>query len=125
MQLDYSLDVIALLFLTIWLLAIVSVMLGILISTFARHEGHIIPFIPLIMLPTIFLSGLLIDIESLPLWAEYLGMILPFHYANNIIQELITSTIDIDIIYTNFCYLIIFMIALFLIASKTLKDTQN
>ena len=125
MQLDYSLDVIALLFLTIWLLAIVSVMLGILISTFARHEGHIIPFIPLIILPTVFLSGLLIDLEDLPLWAEYLGMILPFHYANNIIQELITSTIDIDIIYTNFCYLIIFMIALFLIASKTLKDTQN
>ena len=122
MQLDYSLDVITLLFLTIWILAIVSVMLGILISTFARHEGHIIP---LIIFPTVFLSGLLIDLENLPLWAEYLGMILPFHYANNIIQELITNNIDIDIIYTNFFYLLVFMIGLFLVASKTLKDTEN
>ena len=125
MELSYSLDVIILLFLTIWILAIVSVMLGILISTFARHEGHIIPFIPLIILPTFFLSGLLIDLEDLPLWAEYLGMILPFHYANNIIQELIRSNIDMDIVYTNFFYLLIFMIGLFLVASKTLKDTEN
>ena len=125
MQLDYSLDVIILLFLTIWMLAIVSVMLGILISTFARHEGHIIPFIPLIIFPTVFLSGLLIDLENLPLWAEYLGMALPFHYANNIIQELITNNIDMDIIHANFFYLFIFMIGLFLVASKTLKDTEN
>jgi len=51
-DLDYPAGTIGLLFMVLWLLAVVSVMLGIFISTFAKHEGHVFPFIPLIIMPS-------------------------------------------------------------------------
>ena len=112
------------LFLTIWMLAIVSVMIGIFASTFARHEGHILPFIPLIILPSFFLSGLLIDTDKLPGWAEFLGKCLPFRYANNIVQKLIVPDQDLSLIYQDFFTLFMYIVVLLIIASKTLKDLE-
>src|SRR5215217_7793740 len=59
-ELDYDEETLGMLFVVVWLLAIASVMLGIFISTFARHEGQVFPFVPLIILPSVFLSGLLV-----------------------------------------------------------------
>ena len=50
-NLDYNGDTLAMLFVVVWVLAIASMMLGIFISTFARHEGQVFPFVPLIILP--------------------------------------------------------------------------
>lgn len=123
-DLNYDFKIIALLFFVIWLLAVVSVMLGIFISTFARHEGQVFPFIPLIILPSLFLSGLLIEGDSLPLWAELLGKLFPLHYANNIIQEAIKKGNDLSNIWKDFTILIIYAFGLLLVASKTLKEAD-
>src|SRR5918997_5469879 len=88
-ELDYDGETLLTLFAVVWLLAIASVMLGIFVSTFARHEGQVFPFVPLIIVPSVFLSGLLVDADELPRWAEWLGRALPLHYANNVIQEVI------------------------------------
>jgi ABC-2 type transport system permease protein len=106
------------------MLSTVSVMLGIFASTFARHAGHILPFIPLVMIPSLFLSGLLIDTDQLPTWAEFIGMLLPFRYANNIIQELVGSTFEASVIYCNLLILGGYICALLIIASRTLKETD-
>ena len=73
------------------LLAIASVMLGIFISTFARHEGQVFPFVPLIILPSVFLSGLLVDVDELLTWADWLGHALSPFWANDVIQDVIES----------------------------------
>src|SRR5687767_15158880 len=39
----------------IWLLAVISMALGILVSNFARNEGQVFPFIPAVILPSVFL----------------------------------------------------------------------
>ena len=65
------------LFVVVWLLAIASVMLGIFISTFARHEGQVFPFVPLIILPSVFLSGLLVDVAELPNLGRLAGARIP------------------------------------------------
>ena len=123
-DLDYGVKTLLLLLLTIFMLSTVSVMLGIFASTFARHAGHILPFIPLVMIPSLFLSGLLIDPDRLPTWAEWIGMLLPFRYANNIIQELIGSTFEASDVYRNLKILGGYICALLLIASRTLKETD-
>jgi len=123
-DLDYGVKTLLLLLLTIFMLSTVSVMLGIFASTFARHAGHILPFIPLVMIPSLFLSGLLIDPDRLPTWAEWIGMLLPFRYANNIIQELIGSTFEASVVYRNLLILGGYICALLLIASRTLKETD-
>ena len=88
-DLNFKKETILILFIVIWLLAVVSVMLGIFVSTFARNEGHVLPFIPLIILPSVFLTGLIIDTDALPGWAAFIGKCLPLHYAVNIIHEII------------------------------------
>ena len=124
MDLSYGNTTLFLLFITILMLSIVSVMLSIFASTFARHAGHILPFIPLVMIPSIFLSGLLVDTTLLPTWAEFVGMLLPFHYANNIIQELIDPKPEVKVISSNLLILTGYIGALLLIASRTLKETD-
>src|SRR2546430_4334873 len=64
-RLAYGFGTLLTLFVVVWLLAIASVMLGIFISTFARHEGQVFPFIPLIIVPSVFLSGFLINVNLL------------------------------------------------------------
>lgn len=91
-KLSYPFDRQAALFLVIWLLAIISVALGILFSNFARNEGQVLPFIPLILLPSVFLSGIITrGVSNLPGWAQTLSLIIPLRYASDIIQALIAN----------------------------------
>jgi len=123
-NLNYSGETIFLLFLVIWLLAVVSVMLGIFISTFAQHEGHVFPFIPLIILPSVFLTGLIIDTSALPGWAAFIGKCLPLHYAVNIIHEIIKPEYTLHNTFVDFSILIGYIFLLWILASLTLKETE-
>lgn len=123
-NLDYSGQTIFLLFIVIWLLAVVSVMLGIFVSTFAQNEGHVFPFIPLIILPSVFLTGLIIDTNALPGWAAFIGKCLPLHYAVNIIHEIIKPEYALHNTYLDFAILIGYILLLWVLASLTLKETE-
>ena len=123
-ELDYEAQTLATLFLVVWLLAIASVMLGIFVSTFARRESQVFPFIPLIALPSVFLSGLLVDVDLLPTWAEWLGHIFPLFYANNVIQEVIQPTGILEDVWGNLVVLAGYGVALLILASLTLREVE-
>lgn len=123
-NLNYNTETILLLFSVIWLLSIVSVMLGIFISTFAKHEGHVLPFIPLIILPSVFLTGLFIDTVRLPMWAGIIGKCLPLHYAVNIIKEIIRPEYQVSSTFVDFGILTGYIFLLLALASFTLKETE-
>ena len=123
-NLSYDAKTVVLLFMVIWLLAIVSVMLGIFISTFAKHEGHVFPFIQLIILPSVFLTGLIIEPDGLPIWAEIIGKCLPLHYAVNIIHEIIKPEYKIEDTLVDFGILTGYIFGLLALASLTLKETE-
>jgi ABC-2 type transport system permease protein len=123
-NLNYDTKTVVLMFMVIWLLAIVSVMLGIFISTFAKHEGHVIPFVPLIILPSVFLTGLIIEPSGLPTWAEIIGKCLPLHYAVNIIHEIIKPEYKIADTLVDFGILTGYIFVLLALASLTLKETE-
>jgi ABC-2 type transport system permease protein len=111
-------------FMVIWLLAIVSVMLGIFISTFAKQEAHVLPFIPIIILPSVFLTGLIIPPDRLPVWAQIIGKCLPLHYAVNIINEIIKTEYTVSSTMFDFGILTGYIFVLLVLASLTLKDTE-
>ncbi|MBI2410804.1 MAG: ABC transporter permease [Candidatus Kerfeldbacteria bacterium] len=123
-HLDYSAQTILSLFLPIWLLAIDSVMLGILVSTFARSEAQVFPFIPLFILPSIFLSGLLIDNDRLPVWADWLGHIFPVYYAFDIIKGIVLRGEMFVDHWSNIAILVGYALVLLFLASATLKDVE-
>jgi ABC-2 type transport system permease protein len=123
-KIHYDPKTVAILFLVIWLLAVVSVMLGIFVSTFARHEGHVFPFIPLIILPSVFLSGLIMKPEGLPAWAAFIGKCLPLHYAVNIIREIIKPGYAVADTLGDFGILAGYIFGFLALASFTLKETE-
>ena len=123
-ELDYESDTLLTLFVVVWLLAIASVMLGIFVSTFARHEGQVFPFVPLIIVPSVFLSGLLMDVDELPEWAEWLGHILPLFWANDVIQEVIEPNWALENVWGSFVVLAAYSVVLLLLASFTLREVE-
>ncbi len=58
------------------LLATVALSLGTLLSAFARNEFQVVQFIPLVVVPQIFLSGLF-DLRNMPDWLMKLSEALP------------------------------------------------
>ena len=123
-ELDYDTDTLLTLFVVVWLLAIASVMLGIFVSTFARHEGQVFPFVPLIIVPSVFLSGLLMDVDELPEWAQWLGHALPLYWANDVIQEAIEPGGTLENASGSFVVLAAYSVVLLLLASFTLREVE-
>jgi ABC-2 type transport system permease protein len=72
---------IALAFLVIALLAVVSLSLGILLSSLAKREAQAIQFFPLIVLPTFLLAGIFWPVEAIPSWLRPLSYAIPPSYA--------------------------------------------
>jgi ABC-2 type transport system permease protein len=123
-ELDYDEETLLTLFVVVWLLAIASVMLGIFVSTFARHEGQVFPFVPLIIVPSVFLSGLLMDVDELPEWAEWLGHALPLFWANDVIQEIIEPNGALENVWGSFVVLAAYSVVLLVLASLTLREAE-
>lgn len=123
-KLDYDTKTLAALFVVVWILAIASVMLGIFVSTFARRESQVFPFVPLIILPSVFLSGLLMDASLLPEWAQWLGHAFPLYYANNVIQEVIKPNGSLGNAWGSLAILVGYGVALLLLASRTLREVE-
>lgn len=78
-------------FAVIWLLAVISMALGILVSNLARTEGQVIPFIPLVIIPSFLFSGIVVAVDLLPFWAQVVSRVSPMYYANQILQEVIAG----------------------------------
>ncbi len=123
-QLDYGARTLIALFAVVWALAVASVLLGIFISTFARREGQVFPFIPMIIVPSVFLSGLLIDVDRLPGWAQVVGRGLPLYYANTVIQEMIGPNGSFGAVWGHVVVLLGYSAVLLVLASRTLAETE-
>jgi ABC-2 type transport system permease protein len=68
-------------FLVIALLAVVSLSLGILLSSLAKREAQAIQFFSLIVLPTFLLAGIFWPVEAIPSWLRPLSYAIPPSYA--------------------------------------------
>jgi ABC-2 type transport system permease protein len=55
--------------------------LGIFVSTYARNEFQVVQFIPLIILPQLFLSGVLWPVEQMSGYLQWVSDFLPLTYA--------------------------------------------
>jgi ABC-2 type transport system permease protein len=86
------------------LLALGAVNLGIFLSTFARNEFQAVQFIPLVVVPQVLLSGLLVPVSSEPEWLQWISNALPLTYAVDALREvmlrgadLASSTVQLDV----------------------------
>lgn len=100
-------------------LALVAVAFGALISTFAENEFQVAQFIPVVVVPQIFLSGL-IPIETIPLGLGNLAYITPVYYACDALDKLmIRGTLDIGLdLLVLFGFIVVFFIINTLLLKK-------
>ncbi|MGW6378930.1 ABC transporter permease [Rhodococcus sp. NPDC055112] len=67
--------------------AVLGVALGLLCSAFARTEFQAVQFMPVIVIPQLFLCGLLVPRDQLPQWLEWISNVMPLSYAVEALQQ--------------------------------------
>jgi ABC-2 type transport system permease protein len=75
-----------LLFGTAVLYALVQVLLAAFLSNFAKNEFQAVQLAPLIALPSMALSGMLVPVNSLPSWIQPLANFVPLYYGNRLFE---------------------------------------
>ena len=63
-----------------------AVSLGLLVSAAARNELQAVQFVPLVLLPQVFLSGFLVAVDQLPSVLRPFSYVLPLTYANEALR---------------------------------------
>ncbi len=77
------------------IIGIMAVCLGIFISVFARNEFQMIQFIPLIILPQVFICGLLFPVSQLADYLQWIAKFLPLTYGVDGIRALMLHGRDL------------------------------
>lgn len=111
----------------VWLVGIVNILiafialsLGLLLSTFANSEFQIMQFIPVVIVPQIFFTGL-IPIENMANWLQTIAKVMPLYYGANALSGIFVKGYDFYNISGYCLVLIIFTIFLFLLNIIGLK----
>ncbi len=110
--------------LTMLALAVVSVGLGVFISNFARNEGQVFPFIPLMIVPSALLSGVAIPIRNLPAALQWVSYVVPLRYAVSVLAGVVQQRQSFFSRLTPFLTLLGVGAALLAGASLTLRERE-
>ncbi|MFC3931741.1 ABC transporter permease [Streptococcus dentapri] len=92
-------------------LALVALAFGILLSTLAKSEFQMMQFIPLIIMPQLFFSGL-ISLEAMGDWAVVIGKFLPLTYSGEALNKIILHGADFSSVIYEILILLAFLAVL-------------
>ena len=92
-------------------LALVALAFGILLSTLAKSEFQMMQFIPLVIIPQLFFSGI-IPLSSMGDWAQTVGKFLPLTYSGDAMSQIILYGHGIGDVLPNIGVLLIFLVIL-------------
>ncbi|WP_163652275.1 ABC transporter permease [Listeria sp. PSOL-1] len=94
-------------------LAIVSLALGMLLSTFANNEFQIIQFIPIVIVPQVLFCGIF-KIEGMADWLQWIAHIMPMYYGATVLKGIMIKGETFQDFQGNF-YILLLFAAVFLI----------
>jgi ABC-2 type transport system permease protein len=103
------------------IIGIGAVCLGTFFSIFARNEFQMMQFIPLIILPQIFLCGLLWPVEEMPNYLIWIGKFLPLTYGIESIRALMLQGQSLLDIGKDIGILAAYAVGLLVLAAVTLR----
>ena len=92
-------------------LALVALAFGILLSTMAKSEFQMMQFIPLVIMPQLFFSGI-IPLSSMGDWAQTVGKFLPLTYSGDAMSQIILYGRSIGDVLPSIGVLLIFLVIL-------------
>ncbi|MEG3042126.1 MAG: ABC transporter permease [Clostridium sp.] len=106
------------------LLALVALSLGILLSTFAASEFQMIQFIPLVVVPQIFFSGIF-PIDNMASGLQSIGKIMPLYYGANSLKDVMYKGLGFSDIKGNLLILTIFALVFIVLNIFALKKYRK
>lgn len=98
-----------------------AVNLGIFISTFARNEFQMVQFIPLILFPQVFLSGVIWPVEQMPDYLQWVAKILPLKYGVDGLRQIMLNGKTLADLGTDLLVLLAFAAVASILAALTLR----
>jgi ABC-2 type transport system permease protein len=107
------------------LIGILAVCLGIFISAFARNEFQMVQFIPLIIVPQVFICGVLFPVSQLPDYLQWIAAFLPLTYAVDGIRALMLEGQSLLDIGKEVGILAAYAIVLMFLAGISLRRGQS
>ncbi|RFU63859.1 ABC transporter permease [Peribacillus glennii] len=84
------------------LLSLTALTLGILLSAFANNELQMIQFIPIVVVPQIFFSGLF-NLATISEWLSWIGPFTPLYYAADALRDVMVRGYGWEEIYLDVC----------------------
>ncbi|HWK24683.1 MAG TPA: ABC transporter permease [Ureibacillus sp.] len=105
-------------------LALVALSLGILLSTFASSEFQMVQFIPLIIVPQVFFSGIF-SIEGMAGWLQVLAKFMPLYYAADALKGVMYKGGGLGDISSDLYILLGFTIVFIILNMFTLKKYRK
>lgn len=106
------------------LLSMTALTLGTLLSAYANNELQMIQFIPLIIVPQLFLSGLF-PLDTLPEWLQKLEFIMPLTYGTHALSDVMIRGKGWDAIAGNVSVLIGFSLLFILLNIAALRKHRK
>ncbi|MCM3708523.1 MULTISPECIES: ABC transporter permease [Cytobacillus] len=102
------------------LLSLTALTLGILLSSFANNELQMIQFIPIIVVPQIFFSGLF-NLETISEWLSWVGPFTPLYYAAEALRNVMVRGFGWEMIYKDLLILLAFSLLFMILNIAALR----
>lgn len=103
------------------LIGIGAVCLGTFFSIFAKNEFQMVQFIPLVIMPQVFLCGLLWPVEQMPDYLQWIAKFLPLTYGVEGVRALMLQGQDLIDIGKDVGVLAAFAVGLLVLAALSLR----
>jgi ABC-2 type transport system permease protein len=104
------------------LYALAHIFLAVFLSNFAKNELQAVQMAPLIALPSMALSGMLIPINAFPDWVQIIAKFVPMYYGNRIFEGIMLKGYGIGDLTLEFSVIGGIAGLFFVLAVSTVKD---
>ena len=112
----------ALLFSGAVLYALAHIFLAVFLSNFAKNELQAVQMAPLIALPSMALSGMLIPVNAFPDWVQTISKFVPMYYGNKIFEGIMLKGYGLGDLTFEFGVVVGIAALFFALAVVTVKD---
>ncbi len=116
-------SILELLFVTL-ILSMTALTLAILLSTYAKNEFQIMQFIPIVIIPQAFFTGIF-NLDSMATWIQALSKVMPLTYGADAIQQIMIKGNSLLDIWDNLVILLLFAILFIVLNIMALKKHRS
>jgi len=112
-------------FVCVILFAVGSVGLGTLLSALAQTESQAVIFFPLVVLPSVLLSGMMWPIQAIPRLLRPLSYVVPLTYSNRLLRAVMVKGLEPWQEPVGFTGVLVFVVLTILMSSVVLRQSAG